>query len=341
MGITQHFLSVQFFDSFKMAMGDSCMGRGSVNPMNMSVFDLGSIRAYIAEFIATMLFVFIATATVVGAAVINGSLAFGLTIVVLVYTVGHISGAHINPAITAGLMSTGHIEIVKGFIYMVVQIVGAIVGSALVRAMFSSSDVLQTAVGLARNGFNTTRIEITPTDSQVQAVLDMNLTAFEQNAALEQLTIGWHDIKEGNAFAAEFIIAFFLVFVVMATAVDPKTEGNRGFAGIAIGYCVAVCHFATIWVSGTSLNPARNIGPNVAQGEAFPDGWYISFFVPFLGGIVGALCYQWIFMDSYAGEDKAVEEENNDEFSAAADADADASISGSASDVSSVTSSSV
>merc|ERR1711991_732893 len=330
MGITQHFLSVQFFDSFKMAMGDSCMGRGSVNPMNMSVFDLGSIRAYIAEFIATMLFVFIATATVVGAAVsngnvlINGSLAFGLTIVVLVYTVGHISGAHINPAITAGLMSTGHIEIVKGFIYMVVQIVGAIVGSALVRAMFSSSDVLQTAVGLARNGFNTTRIEIMPTDSQVQAVLDMNLTAFEQNAALEQLTIGWHDIKEGNAFAAEFIIAFFLVFVVMA-----------------IGYCVAVCHFATIWVSGTSLNPARNIGPNVAQGEAFPDGWYISFFVPFLGGIVGALCYQWIFMDSYAGEDKAVEEENNDEFSAAADADADASISGSASDVSSVASSSV
>merc|ERR1711916_202812 len=275
MGITQHFLSVQFFDSFKMAMGDSCMGRGSVNPMNMSVFDLGSIRAYIAEFIATMLFVFIATATVVGAAVsngnvlINGSLAFGLTIVVLVYTVGHISGAHINPAVTAGLMSTGHIE-------------------------------------------------ITPTDSQVQAVLDMNLTAFEQNAALEQLTIGWHDIKEGNAFAAEFIIAFFLVFVVMATAVDPKTEGNRGFAGIAIGYCVAVCHFATIWVSGTSLNPARNIGPNV-----------------------GALCYQWIFMDSYAGEDKAVEEENNDEFSAAADADADASISGSASDVSSVASSSV
>merc|ERR1711916_260469 len=260
MGITQHFLSVQFFDSFKMAMGDSCMGRGSVNPMNMSVFDLGSIRAYIAEFIATMLFVFIATATVVGAAVsngnvlINGSLAFGLTIVVLVYTVGHISGAHINPAITAGLMSTGHIEIVKGFIYMVVQIVGAIVGSALVRAMFSSSDVLQTAVGLVRNGF-----------------------------------------------AAEFIIAFFLVFVVMATAVDPKTEGNRGFAGIAIGYCVAACHFATIWVSGTSLNPARNIGPNVAQGEAFPDGWYISFFVPFLGGIVGALCYQWIFMDSYAG----------------------------------------
>merc|ERR1711991_1030465 len=185
MGITQHFLSVQFFDSFKMAMGDSCMGRGSVNPMNMSVFDLGSIRAYIAEFIATMLFVF------------------------------------------------------------------------------------------------------------------------------------------------------------MASAVDPKTEGNRGFAGIAIGYCVAVCHFATIWVSGTSLNPARNIGPNVAQGEAFPDGWYISFFVPFLGGIVGALCYQWIFMDSYAGEDKAVEEENNDEFSAAADADADASISGSASDVSSVASSSV
>merc|ERR1711916_415774 len=208
MGITQHFLSVQFFDSFKMAMGDSCMGRGSVNPINMSVFDLGSIRAYIAEFIATMLFVFIATATVVGAAVsngnvlINGSLAFGLTIVVLVYTVGHISGAHINPAVTAGLMSTGHIEIVKGFIYMVVQSVGAIVGSALVRAMFSSSDILQTAV------------------------LDMNLTAFEQNAALEQLSIGWHDIKEGNAFAAEFIIAFFLVFVVMATAVDPKTEGN-------------------------------------------------------------------------------------------------------------------
>merc|ERR1711991_165066 len=322
MGITQHFLSVQFFDSFKMAMGDSCMGRGSVNPMNMSVFDLGSIRAYIAEFIATMLFVFIATATVVGAAVSNGNVL-------------------INGSLAFGLMSTGHIEIVKGFIYMVVQIVGAIVGSALVRAMFSSSDILQTAVGLARNGFNTTRIEITPTDSQVQAVLDMNLTAFEQNAALEQLTIGWHDIKEGNAFAAEFIIAFFLVFVVMATAVDPKTEGNRGFAGIAIGYCVAVCHFATIWVSGTSLNPARNIGPNVAQGEAFPDGWYISFFVPFLGGIVGALCYQWIFMDSYAGEDKAVEEENNDEFSAAADADADASISGSASDVSSVASSSV
>merc|ERR1711916_326105 len=219
MGITQHFLSVQFFDSFKMAMGDSCMGRGSVNPMNMSVFDLGSIRAYIAEFIATMLFVFIATATVVGAAVsngnvlINGSLAFGLTIVVLVYTVGHISGAHINPAITAGLMSTGHIEIVKGFIYIVVQIVGAIVGSALVRAMFSSSDVLQAPIGLARNGYNTTTIQIIPTSSQIDGVLNQNLTFVQQQAALNALNVGQHDILDGNAFVAEFVITFFLVFV--------------------------------------------------------------------------------------------------------------------------------
>jgi aquaporin Z len=193
------------------------------------------IRAFIAEFIGTFTLVFIGSASVYfilqpnnSSGLIVPAFAHGLAIVLAAYTIGHISGAHINPAVTFAVAIAGGITWVKAGIYIVVQIVAAIVAAFLLNALL-----------LSQNG----------------AVPATQFGAYTFNPAYTT-SVG--------ALVLEAIMTFFLAFVVCMAAVYGKA-GN--LAGLAIGLTLAMSIAGGGGITGASLNPARSIGPALVAGN--------------------------------------------------------------------------
>ncbi|KAL3735888.1 hypothetical protein ACJRO7_024932 [Eucalyptus globulus] len=227
-------------------------------------FSLGSLKAYLAEFISTLLFVFAG----VGSAIAYGKLtsdaaldpsglvaiaighAFALFVAVAVGA--NISGGHVNPAVTFGLALGGQITILTGIFYWIAQLVGAIVACLLLKVATG---------GLA-----------VPVHSLAAGV-----------GAIEGVVM-------------EIIITFALVYCVYATAADPK-KGSLGIvAPIAIGFIVGANILAAGPFSGGSMNPARSFGPAVVSGD-FHDNW-IYWVGPLIGGGLAGLIYGNVFMHS-------------------------------------------
>jgi aquaporin Z len=186
------------------------------------------------------------------------SIAFGLSLLAMVYTIGPISGCHINPAVTAGLLLARKIEPRAAGFYVVAQIVGALIGAAVVWLIASGAPGgYDPAVkGLAANGFD------------AHSPGGYGLIA---------------------ALVAEVVLTAFLVFTVLG-ATDVKAP--VGFAGLAIGLVLVLIHLVGIPVTNTSVNPARSIGPAVFVG-----GWAIAqlwlFIVaPLVGAGLAAVIYQ-------------------------------------------------
>jgi aquaporin Z len=220
------------------------------------------MNKYIAELIGTFVLVFGGC----GSAVLAGdkigflgvSLAFGLTLLVMAYAIGHISGCHINPAVTVGLLVSKKIDARDAGGYIVAQVVGGILAAALLLAIAKG----------AAGGY------------------DPTLAGFAAN--------GYGDHSPGRynliaAFLAEVILTFFLMFTVLG-ATDIKAP--VGFAGIPIGLVLALIHLVGIPVTNTSVNPARSIGPAVFVG-----GWALSqlwlfIIAPLIGAIVAAVVYR-------------------------------------------------
>ena len=218
------------------------------------------IPAVLAEFIATLLFVFLGAGTVVltgqmigdsmtPARLLTIALAHGLAIALLVTAVGNISGGHINPAVTIGAMLTSNISIVKGIMYIVAQLVGAIVGALLLTV------VLPVDGGLGAHSIGS-------------------------------------GVSSGAALLTEIILTFALVFVIFAAAMDPK--GMSSLAPLAIGLIVAVDHLVGVPLTGASMNPARTFGPALIAGS-WADHW-IYWVGPVVGGGLAALMYKMIFL---------------------------------------------
>ena len=219
-------------------------------------------RAAFAEFIATLLFIFLGAGTVVvtggllgdeltSARLVAIALAHGLAIAFLVAATANISGGHINPAVTFGAMVTGKISVTKGMIYIVAQLLGAIGGALLLAAV-----IPEAAQGnLGSHG------------------LGPNVTV-------------------GGGLIAEIILTFALVFVVFATAMDPKGLGS--LAPIAIGLTILVDHLLGVPVTGASMNPARSFGPALVAG-AWENHW-IFWAGPLVGGAVAAVVYEFVFL---------------------------------------------
>lgn len=228
-----------------------------------------ALRAALAEFIATLLFVFLGAGSVVVVTSILGNggltvpqltaiaLAHGLAIALLVAATATISGGHINPAVTFGAIITGKISVPKGSLYIVAQLVGAVVGALLLTAAIPSG-------------------------------LQGNLGAHGLGAG----------ISPGAGVLIEVVLTFVLVFVVFATAMDPKGLGN--LAPIAIGLAVLVDHLVGVPLTGASMNPARSLGPAVAAG-VWADHW-VYWAGPLLGGGLAALVYEWAFLRGRALE---------------------------------------
>lgn len=223
------------------------------------------MKKYIAEMIGTMVLVLMgcgsavfagSVAGTVGAGVgtIGVALAFGLSVVAMAYAIGGISGCHINPAITLGVFLSGRMNGKDAGMYMLFQVIGAILGSAILFTLVSTgSHDGPTATG--SNGY----------------------------ASGEML----------QAFIAEAVFTFIFVLVVLGVT---SKKGNASLAGLAIGLTLVLVHIVCIPITGTSVNPARSIGPAIFQGgEALSQLW-LFIVAPLVGAALSAGV--WKYLDS-------------------------------------------
>lgn len=219
------------------------------------------MNRYVAELVGTFVLVFASC----GSAVLAGdeigflgvSLAFGLSLLAMVYAIGPISGCHINPAVTVGILMTKKMDAKYAPGYIVAQIVGAILAAAILLLIVKGTP----------SGY------------------DPSVAGFAAN--------GYGDHSPGrynllSALVAEIVLTFFLVYTVLG-ATDIKAP--VGFAGIAIGFVLTLIHLVGIPVTNTSVNPARSIGPAVFVG-----GWALSqlwlfIIAPVIGAVLAALVY--------------------------------------------------
>ncbi|KAH6781387.1 delta tonoplast integral protein [Perilla frutescens var. hirtella] len=225
-------------------------------------FSVASIKAYVAEFISTLLFVFAGVGSAIAynkltadaaldpAGLVAVAVAHGFALFVAVSIAANISGGHVNPAVTFGLALGGQITILTGLFYWIAQLLGAVVASFLLSVVTGGLDIPIHAVGAGVGA--------------IQGVV------------------------------LEIIITFGLVYTVYATAVDPKKGGVGTIAPIAIGFIVGANILAAGPFSGGSMNPARSFGPAVASGN-FADHW-IYWVGPLLGGGVAGLVYSNVFI---------------------------------------------
>ncbi len=190
------------------------------------------------------------------------ALAFGLTVVTGAYALGHISGGHFNPAITAGLVAGGRFPAKDAGPYIIAQVAGAIVaGLVLFLIASGKADFSASASGFASNGYGAH-------------------------------SPGGYSIL--SAILIEFVLtAFFLIVIFGVT--DPRAPA--GFAPLAIGLALTLIHLISIPVTNTSVNPARSTGVALFQG-----GWAIAqlwlfWVVPLLGGVAGGLLYKYLLAD--------------------------------------------
>jgi aquaporin Z len=222
------------------------------------------MKKYIAELVGTFVLVFGG----VGSAVLAGNhigfagvaLAFGLSLLVMVYTIGPISGCHINPAVTTGLLLAKKIHVKDAVAYVIAQIIGAILASAV---------ILFIAQGLP-NGYNP------------------SVSGFGANG------YGLHSpdhFSLAAGFVAEIVLTAFLVLTVLGST---DVKAPVGFAGIAIGLVLTLIHLVGIPITNTSVNPARSIGPAIFVGGWALQQLWLFIVAPLIGALLAALVYQSI-----------------------------------------------
>lgn len=218
-------------------------------------------KKYLAEIIGTFVLVFFGcgTACVVGCDAANGcgyiltALAFGLVIVAMAYSIGNVSGCHINPAVSIAMLVAGKMTF-KDFVgYVISQFIGAVAGAAALKGVLSLASFEDKTGGLGSNG-------IAGVGDSIPAAL-----------------------------IVEVILTF--VFVIAILGVTDKAE-NGSVAGIVIGLSLVLVHILGIGLTGTSVNPARSFGPALlAGGDALKNVW-IFIVAPLAGGVLAALVYK-------------------------------------------------
>jgi len=194
----------------------------------------------------------------VGIGLLGVSLAFGLTLLTMAYSIGHVSGCHINPAVTIGLAAGGRFPASQIGPYIVAQVIGAIIGAALLYVIARGAPDFTLANGFAANGYG----EHSPGHYGV-----------------------W------SCFVTEIVMTAMFLFIIMGS-----THGRApaGFAPIAIGLGLTLIHLVSIPVTNTSVNPARSIGPALfAGGWALGQLW-LFIVAPIIGGILGGIIYRSI-----------------------------------------------
>jgi len=225
------------------------------------------IRKLVAELLGTAILVFFAVGTATlafgfnlqggstAAGVVMTSLSFGLVLIALVYAIGPVSGCHVNPAVTLGFVVAGRMTLQDAAGYWAAQFIGGIVGAFALCAVFASSSGYSAATtGLGTDGWG------------VHSMIGL---------------------QAGGAFVAEVILTFVFVLIVLLSTRHATTGG---FAGLAIGAGLLLVHLVGIPLTGTSVNPARSLGPAlVVGGDALHQVW-LFLVAPMLGGALAAVC---------------------------------------------------
>ena len=213
------------------------------------------MKKYLAEMVGTMVLVLMGC----GSAIFNGgcgtpaqvlmvAVAFGLSVVAMAYTIGGISGCHINPAITLGCMLSGRMKSKEGLMYMLFQVMGALIGSTVLCVLTSN--------------------------------IEMDYaTTTGANACAPGVGIA-------GGLIAEIVFTFVFVLVVLGTTDAKKGAGN--FAGLAIGLSLVLVHIVCIPITGTSVNPARSIAPALFAGGAALSQLWLFIVAPFIGAALSA-----------------------------------------------------
>lgn len=197
----------------------------------------------------------------VGIGLLGVSLAFGLTVVTMAYAIGHISGCHLNPAVTIGLYCGGRFPAGEVLPYIAAQVVGGVLGAAELYLIASGSADFSLAGGFAANGFG----ENSP---------------------------GGYSMMSG--LIAEVGMTFAFLFVIMGAT---HGKAPAGFAPLAIGLCLTLIHLVSIPVTNTSVNPARSTGPALIVGGWAIQQLWLFWIAPIIGGALGGVTYRWLSED--------------------------------------------
>lgn len=227
---------------------------------------MDDLKKYFAELIGTFVLVFMGC----GSAVFSGGVgtttfigfvgiafAFGLSVLVMVYAIGGISGCHINPAISISMLAAGKMKPKDTIIYIVMQCVGAVIAASLLYAVAVGKPGYVLAVnGLGQNGY----------DSASPGGFSM-----------------------ASGFIAEVILTFIFLLVIHGSTSD---KAPKGFAGIAIGLSLVLIHLVGIPITGTSVNPARSLGPAVIVGGTALSQLWLFWVAPIIGGLLAAAVWK-------------------------------------------------
>lgn len=185
------------------------------------------------------------------------SFAFGLTVVTMAYAIGHISGCHLNPAVSIGLVAGGRFKAAELPHYIIAQVLGGILAAAMIWCIASGQDG-HTLGGFAANGYG----EASP-----------------------------HGYALHAAFACEVVMTAVFLFIIMGTT---DKSASPAMAGLAIGLTLALIHMISIPVTNTSVNPARSTSQALFAGGIYLQQLWLFWVAPILGGVIGAKVYNFV-----------------------------------------------
>ena len=194
----------------------------------------------------------------VGIGLLGVSLAFGLTVVTMAYAIGHISGCHLNPAVTVGLAAGGRFPTSQILPYVVAQVIGGIVAAGVLYLIASGAPGFELAKGFASNGY------------------------------------GDHSPGKYSLFASfltEIVMTMMFLFIIMGAT---HGKAPAGFAPLAIGFALVMIHLVSIPVTNTSVNPARSTGPALFVGGWAIQQLWLFWIAPLIGGVLGGGLYRWL-----------------------------------------------
>jgi len=228
--------------------------------------EISSVKKYVAELFGTFVLVLMGCGSAVlagkdfggisGNGMVGIALAFGLSVVVMVYVIGGISGCHINPAISISMLAAGRLSVKDTVGYVVSQCVGGVIGAGVLYGIAVGTSSFNIANGLGQNGF----------DAASPAGYSML-----------------------SAFIAEVVLTFIFLMVIFGSTSE---KAPKGFAGIAIGLSLTLIHLVGIPVTGTSVNPARSLGPAVFVGGTALNQLWLFWVAPIIGGLIAAAVWK-------------------------------------------------
>jgi aquaporin Z len=223
------------------------------------------LKKYVAEMIGTFVLVFMGC----GSAVIAGkpdqiglvgiSFAFGLSVLAMAYAIGSISGCHINPAVSISMLAAGKMKAKDTVIYVLMQCVGATIGAAILYSVaLGNPSYSLVANGLGQNGYD--------------------------NASPGGFSMA-------SAFIAEAVLTFIFLLVIHGATSE---KAPKDFAGIAIGLSLVLIHLVGIPITGTSVNPARSLGPAIIAGGTALNQLWLFWAAPIIGALLAATVWRFL-----------------------------------------------